>query len=118
MASYGVDTLDRVQKNLLGDHPPVFMPITVLSGQVLSRGHVLGIVTASGFYAGYDADLADGRENAVVILAEDVDATGGNEPCIAYCHGAFQAVGLSWDDETNDAAAGILALYAVGIFCK
>lgn len=115
---FGVSTQTNTQENLLGAHPPIEINITLVSGENLSRGHVLGKVTASGKYAGYDADLSDGSESAVAILAEDTDASSGDENTIAYVHGEFQDAGLSWDDETNDKTAGLADLYAAGIFVK
>ena len=115
---HGVTTESLSNASILGGHPPVAIPITLLSGQNLKAGHVLGKVTASGKYAGYDNDLSDGRETAVAILAGDVDASAGDEATIAYVHGEFNKAGLSWDDAVNDIDAGVADLFSVGIFVK
>jgi hypothetical protein len=53
--------------------------ITVLSGEDLTAGTLLGKVTASGKYVAYDdAGTDDGRRTAVGILTADCDATGGD----------------------------------------
>lgn len=53
--------------------------ITVLSGQNLVAGAVLGKVTASGKYVAYDnAGTDDGRRTAAGILFDAVDASGGD----------------------------------------
>ncbi|SDP77032.1 head decoration protein [Desulforhopalus singaporensis] len=114
----GMSIQTPTTENLLGAHPPVEIPIVLVSGENLSRGHVLGKITASGKYAGYDADLTDGCETAVAILAADTDASDGDENTIAYVHGEFQDGGLSWDDEANDKTSGLADLYAAGIFVK
>lgn len=118
MPSLGMTTQTPPQENLLGAHPPIEIPIVLISGENLSRGHVLGKITASGKYTGYDNDLTDGAETAVAILAQDTDASAADEKTIAYVHGEFQDAGLSWDDETNDKTAGLAELYAAGIFVK
>ena len=57
--------------------------ITVLSGEDLVAGAVLGIVTASGKYAEHDPGDATGLEDAVAILFEAVDATAGDTDGVA-----------------------------------
>lgn len=53
--------------------------ITVLSGQDLVAGAVLGKVTASGKYVAYDnAGTDDGRRTAAGILFGAVNASGGD----------------------------------------
>jgi hypothetical protein len=52
--------------------------ITVLSGQNLVAGAVIGKVTASGKYKVYTVGAADGSENAVAILFDAVDATSAD----------------------------------------
>ena len=212
MPSLGVNTQDVTTSTLIGVHPPVVIPITLASGENLSRGHVLGKVTVgaataaafasnaastgtcgtvtvsagakagvykviiiepgtnagkftvedpggitvgvgtvasafsggglaftiadgatdfssgegfnitvaagAGVYTGFDADLANGAQIAVAILAEDTDASSAATPTIAYVHGEFNASALSWDDEDNDKTAGIADLFAVGVFVK
>ena len=53
--------------------------VTVLSGENLVAGQVVGIDTASSKYAAYDNGAADGTETAVGVLYEAVDATGGDQ---------------------------------------
>jgi hypothetical protein len=118
MASHGVDVTTDTQEQLMGGHPAVTWPITLISGENLSRGHVLGRITASGKCTGFDADAVTGEEVAMGILAEDVDASGGDVNTIAYVHGEFQINGMSWDDEANDKATGLGQLFSAGIFCK
>lgn len=52
--------------------------ITVVSGQNLKAGEVVGIITASGKVASYDNDAVDGKEIAVGLIYEDCDATAGD----------------------------------------
>lgn len=69
--------------------------ITVLSGQVLVRGAVLGKITASGKYVLSLAAAADGSQVPDLILAEDVNATGADASGIAYERGDFSAGALT-----------------------
>lgn len=118
MPDLGVNSETTSAKSILGGHPPIHIPITLLAGQNLAAGHVLGKITASGKYSGYDDDLADGLEVARAILVNDVDASLADENTIAYVHGDFHLAGLSWTDAVNDIAAGVADLFAVGIFVK
>lgn len=72
----------------------VRVPITVACGYIngeqvwdkLSAGTVLGKITASGKYGPYDDSAADGRQTAVGILGEDVDATSSDVGTFMYIH--------------------------------
>ena len=48
---------------------------TILSGEVIEAGQVIGIVTASGKFAHYDAAATDGTETVAGISYDNVDAT-------------------------------------------
>ena len=74
---------------LAGDFPLVTGSVTILSGQVLSRGAVLGKVTASGKHILCDTGASNGSQNPDHILAEDVDASGGDVEAIVYKTGQF-----------------------------
>jgi hypothetical protein len=113
---YGLSEAQSAAVNLsAGEHPTIEKGITLVSGENLAAGTVLGRITASGKFAAYDADVdpADGTENAVAILALDCDASTGDEKTSAYFHGVFRESALTGID-----AAGILALEARGIIIK
>lgn len=63
--------------------------ITLLSGQNLARGAVLGKITASGKYTLSASASADGSQTPAVILAEATDASGGDKVTVAYFGGVF-----------------------------
>ena len=52
--------------------------VTVLSGQVLEAGTVVGKLSSGGKYKAYDNDASDGTQAAVGIVIDAVDATGGD----------------------------------------
>lgn len=51
---------------------------TLISGQDLAAGTVLGIITASGKFTQFDQDASTGEEAAAGILLGAVDASGGD----------------------------------------
>lgn len=51
---------------------------TVVSGQNLTAGTVLGRITASGKYTLHDPAAADGSQNATAILLADCNASAGD----------------------------------------
>jgi len=103
---------------IAGDFPLVTDQVTLLSGENLSRGSVLGKVTASGKYKLCDVLASDGSEAPKVVLVNDTDASGGdaaNTP--VYLTGEFNqnAIGLGG---TTSAAAVKDALRDLSIFLK
>ena len=72
-----------------GELPLLSRQITLLSGQNLARGAVLGKVTASGKYKLSAAGAGDGSETPDAILAEATDASSGDKQTVAYFRGDF-----------------------------
>lgn len=92
-ATEGSYTPDRL---IAGNaHLLVARTITVLSGQTLTRGAVIGKVTASGKYILSLAAANDGSEAPDLILAEDCDASAADKPALAYARGDFNANALT-----------------------
>lgn len=75
--------------NLLAGGEILSRAITLVSGQNLLRGAVLGKITASGKYNLSLAAANDGSETPDLILAEDTDASGGDKQTVAYFLGNF-----------------------------
>ena len=65
------------------------LPITLNSGQNLTRGAVLGKITSGGNYTLSLSAAGDGSQTPDLILAEDADATSGDVAAIAYERGDF-----------------------------
>lgn len=65
--------------------------VTLISGQNLLRGAVLGRITASGKYTLSLSAAVDGSQVPAAILAVDTNATGGDKATVAYFRGDFQA---------------------------
>lgn len=69
--------------------------ITVLSGQNLQRGAVLGMITASRKYTLSLAAANDGSQIPSAILAEDCNAAAADTGGIAYFSGTFNSAALT-----------------------
>jgi len=76
-------------------HLLVAIPVTVASGEIVQRGAVLGKVTATGEYRLSASAATDGSQTPDAVLAEDVDASGGATPGLAYIRGDFIAEALT-----------------------
>jgi hypothetical protein len=69
--------------------------VTLISGQNLKRGAVLGEITASSKYTLSAAAAGDGSEVVDLILAEDCDAAAGDKQALAYSRGDFNSNALT-----------------------
>lgn len=87
----GVTSESSSVDNLIAgsNHQTISRSITLLSGQNVVRGTVLGIVTASGKYAISTAAASNGSQTPKAIAVEDCDATGGDKTLAVYIAGEF-----------------------------
>jgi hypothetical protein len=73
--------------------------ITVVSGETLEAGAVLGKITASGKYKALDPAAVDGSEAAAAILYDAVDASVADAEGVAIARLAeVNAAELVWPD--------------------
>lgn len=114
-ASFSSDAF--VPDKLIASNPNllVCIPITVLSGQVLTRGALLGRITADGKYVLSLSASSDGSQAPVAVLVDDVDATGGDKAGLAYIRGDFLSAGVTFGTGHTAASVGA-ALRDLGIF--
>jgi len=63
--------------------------VTIAAGADLTRGAILGKITASGKYALCDKAAVDGSENPVAVLAEDAAAASADAEGLIYLAGQF-----------------------------
>lgn len=95
--------------------------VTILSGQVLAAGTVVGKVTASGKYIAYDDDNVDGSEVAAGILYAAVDAAGADKKGVIIArHAEVVDALLTWasTNDAGDKTAGKVDLRALGIILR
>jgi hypothetical protein len=76
-------------------HLLVGRKVTIISGQNLVRGAVLGKITASSKYNLSASAASDGSQVPDLVLAEDCDASAGDKSAMAYSRGDFNTVGLT-----------------------
>lgn len=115
MADLGTFTPD----NLFAGHvQPVVVGIeTILSGNTLTRGTVLGQVTASGKMVAVDNSLSNGAQIVYCVLAEDTDASAGDVDAQVYYTGEFNERALTFGDDDTAADHKVNAR-KLGIFFK
>jgi hypothetical protein len=102
---------------LVGSFPVVTDKLTLVSGQNVVRGEVLGKITTGGKLAASLSAATDGSETPYAIAAEAVDASGGDASIAVYLSGEFDSDKLTIG--TAHTAASIKdGLRALGIYLK
>lgn len=102
---------------LAGDFPQVTESVTIITGQNLVRGTVLGKITASGKFTTSLSASSDGSQTPDAILLEDCDATSADKVAPVALSGEFNQNALTIG--TGHTAASIKAgLRAKSIFLK
>ncbi|HEJ5828900.1 TPA: head decoration protein [Pseudomonas aeruginosa] len=79
---------------LAGDFPIIKEPGVIAAGQVLTRGAVLGRLTASGEYQLAASAATDGSQTPVAILDEDIDTSAGPAPGVLMLTGEVRSDAL------------------------
>lgn len=94
--------------------------VTLLSGEDLEAGTVVGKITATSKYAAYDQQAGDGSEVAAGVLLAKGDASAGDlAVCIIARDAEVIADQLTWPDGSpTDITAGIADLKAIGIIVR
>lgn len=95
---------------------------TILSGENLSAGTILGKVTASSKYVRHAIGASDGSEDAVAILFDNVDATDGdvNGAVLVERAAEVRAYDLTYSDgiDASGTIATNNALKTLGIIVR
>lgn len=89
IASFGAGDSITPDQLLIGEQTVVTRNITLLSGQNLVRGSVLGKITSGGKYTLSASASSDGSQTPDAILAQDCNASAGDKVTIAYFTGGF-----------------------------
>lgn len=114
-AKFSSDTY--VPDKLIATNPNLLLSngITVLSGQNLVRGTLLGKITASGKFVKSLSASADGSQTPAAILADDCDASAADKAAIAFFRGDFQDAGVTFGTG-HTAASTQVGLRDIGIY--
>lgn len=78
-----------------GDYPVVSTKLTLVTGESVVRGEVLGVITASGKLAASLSAAVDGSQVPHCIAVEAVDATAADKEILVYLSGHFNASALT-----------------------
>ncbi len=95
--------------------------VTVVSGQNLKTGTVVGIITASGKVTQLAPAAADGSQNAAGALLLDVDASAADKAGVVLArHAICSDKGLVWPGGITgpQKTAAIAQLKALGILVR
>ncbi len=89
-ASGITDQGEYTPDNLLaGEYPRVERVVTIAAGADLTKGAVLGRITANGKFKLSASASADGSQTPDAILAEKASAAGGDVQAVVYFSGEF-----------------------------
>lgn len=95
-ASFGTEGTYTPDSLHAGDFPIRTEIVTVITGQNLTRGALLGKITASGKVNLSLSAAGDGSQTPYAILAEDVDATSADKTGVAYISGDFNSTAITY----------------------
>lgn len=94
--------------------------VTVVSGQNLVAGAVVGKITSGGKYAVYANGASDGTQAAAGVLLQGADASGGDvKGAIIIRDAEVDGDLLNWgNNDSTGITAGIADLLALGIIVR
>jgi hypothetical protein len=95
--------------------------VTVIAGQNLKTGTVIGIITASGKVTQLAPSANDGSQNAAGVLVGDVDASAADAPGVIIArHAVCSDKALVWPSGITGAqkTAAIAQLKQLGILVR
>lgn len=95
--------------------------VTLITGQNLPAGSVLGKITASGKYTALAPAASDGSEDAAAVLFDNVNATAADKPAVISARDTeVKAVALTWPNGISgpDKTTALGQLAALGIVAR
>ena len=100
----GTSTDSVTMDNLIvGEFPIVRDTATIDVNQTLTRGCVLGKITATGYYLALDDTAVDGSAVFQCVLLEDVTTTSATQVASVALTGEFDAATLTFGGTTTAA---------------
>lgn len=94
--------------------------VTLVSGQDLEAGAVLGKITSGGKYTAINQGASDGSQTVAGILINTTDATDGDLAVAIIARDAeVNYYQLDWGSESSaEKVTGVTELAALGIICR
>lgn len=94
--------------------------VTIVSGQDLGAGAVLGKITSGGKYTAVDQAASDGSQTAAAVLLNPCDATDGDVAAAIIARDAeVNGDCLDWGSQSAaEKTTGVTELLAVGIIVR
>lgn len=95
--------------------------VTLITGQNLAPGAVLGKITASGKYTAVDPAASDGSQTAAAVLFDPVDASAADKPAVVTLRDTeVKAVALVWPSGISgpDKTTALGQLASLGILAR
>lgn len=89
--------------------------VTLISGQNLKRGALLGKITTGGKFTLSLSASGDGSQTPYRVLALDCDASAGDKTALVYKRGDFIEDGITFG-ASHTVASTAVALNDLGIF--
>lgn len=115
MAEIGTQVYKTISVQSVGI---VSQPGTILSGETVLAGSVVGKITASGKLKLCDSTATDGSEDPFAVIPEDVDASAADTETITYQTGVYNQDELIFGGTdtiaTHRVALRLLNIHAVG----
>lgn len=104
LASGKTDEAFTPEQAIIGATDVITVPGTLVSGQNLAAGSVLGRITTGGKYTLCDSGAEDGSEVPVAILVDAVNAASADKACVVYTAGEFNVDWLTFHASFSTAA--------------
>lgn len=88
--------------------------VTLISGQDLAAGTLLGKISASGKYTAYSDGASNGSQTVAAILYDNVDASAGDKAAVVVARDAEVSSAMITGADVN----GVADLAALGIIVR
>lgn len=114
----GVTSADSpVYVELIANNSGLLWPVkgTLVSGQNLKRGALVGKITTGGKYTLSLSASSDGSQAPAGVLVHDTDATAGDVEALVYLRGDFNQAAVIFGTGHTPASVAV-ALRDLGIF--
>ena len=100
---------------VLGDLPTISEDQTIVTGQDVVRGTLMGKITSGGKLTACDHTASDGSEGPYGVMIEDCDASSADVECGVYVFGHFDSASLTFGGSSTisdlKAAMRLVGLY-------